>query len=100
MEEEVLVLLLGGIPIAVNVLLGVQGLKVFKFVDSESAPKAAVAIAAVFGLGWLASELFPVVAPYIVKVNQMFLGVMTAGLFYNYIAKPFFDKLGIDLSTP
>jgi len=97
--DDILILLLGGIPIAVNVLLGVQGLKVFGFANGETAPKAAIVIAAFFGVSWLAGEVFPVVAPYIVLVNEMFLGVMTAGLFYEYIAKPFFAKVGIDLGV-
>jgi len=97
--DEVFNLLIGGIPIAVGVFLGVQGLKVYGFVSGESAAKAAIIIAIVLGLGWVSGELFPVAAQYIVLAYQTFLGAMTAGLFYEYIAAPFFEKIGVSLRS-
>ena len=97
--EDFLVLLVGGVPIALGVLLGVQGLKVFGFVDGDSAPKAAIAIAAVLGFLALAGALFPVILPYITIVYLHYIGAMSAGLFYNYIAAPFLEKLGVSVRS-
>ena len=97
--DEFLVLLVGGVPIALGVLLGVQGLKVFKFVDGESAPKAAIAIAAVLGVFSLAGEMFPIILPYAEKVYIHYIGVMSGGLFYSYLAAPFLEKLGVSVRS-
>jgi len=97
--DEVLVLLIAGVPIAVAVFLGVQGLKVYGLVDSNSAPKAAIWIAALFGIAALIGEFYPPALPVVEGVFTTFLGVMTAGLFYEYIAAPFFEKLGVSVSS-
>ena len=86
--EEALILFVGVIPIAVSVLLGVQGLKVFGFVNGDSAPRAAVLLALVFGLGSLGTGVFPDAANYIELGFTYFNGAMVAGLFYEYIAGP------------
>lgn len=97
--DEFLVLLVAGVPIALGVLLGVQGLKVFGFVDGETAPKAAIALAAILGVFALAGSIFPVVLSYVEIVYLHYIGVMTAGLFYNYIAAPFLEKLGVSVRS-
>lgn len=97
--DEFLVLLVGGVPIALGVLLGVQGLKVFGFVDGESAPKAAIAIAAVLGVLALAGAVFSIILPYVEIVYLHYIGVMSAGLFYNYIAAPFLEKMGVSVRS-
>ena len=86
--EEALLLLVGAVPVAVSVLLGVQGLKVFGFVDGDRAPRAAVILALIFGLGALGVSLFPDVANYIELGFTYFNGAMVAGLFYEYIGAP------------
>ena len=97
--DGVLVLLIAGVPIALAVFLGVQGLKVYGFVDATSAPKAAIWIAVVFGAMSLVGQLYPPALPIVELVFTTFLGVMTAGLFYEYIAAPFLEKLGIGMSS-
>jgi hypothetical protein len=97
--EDIMVLLISGVPIAVAVFLVVQGLKVFGFVDGGSAPKAAIGAGAFFGLSWMAGELFPVAKPFIEIGYVTILGSLTAGLFYEYIAAPILEKLGVNLRS-
>lgn len=95
--EDALNLAIAGIPVAVNVFLSVQGLKVFGVVNGNAGQWALVA-GLFFGLGALASALFPDVAGYIALVNQYVVGSLSAGLFYEYLAKPVLGQIGIDLS--
>ena len=101
MEEALkgfLDLVVGGVPLTLSVFLTVQGLKVLNFVTSEQAPKAALAAGGFFGLGYLASVLFPESAELIGTVNQAIVGALSAGLFYEG-AKAVLGRVGIDLGT-
>jgi len=86
--EDVLVLLVGAVPIAVSVLLGVQGLKVFGVINGDTAPRAALILAAIFTVGVIAIDLFPDAARYVELAFTGFNGAMVAGLFYEYLASP------------
>lgn len=97
--DEALNLLIGGLPLALGVLLGVQGLKVYGFVNGDSAARSAIIIGLILGVGWLASALFPEAAPYIDLVYTAFVGSMVAGLFYEYIAAPFLEKFGVNIRS-
>jgi len=97
--EQALGLVLAGIPVAVLVALGVQGLKVFGFVDGTSAPRAAIVLALLFGVGVIAGSVLPEVAEYIDLAFATFAGAMTAGLGYAYVARPLLEKFGIDVSA-
>lgn len=96
--EEALQLAIAGIPIAVNVFLSVQGLKVFG-VERGTPGQWAIVFGFFFGLGALAASLFPDVAQYIYTVNVYIVGSLSAGLFYEYLAKPVLGQIGIDLSS-
>jgi len=97
--DDALILLVGGLPIALGVLLGVQGLKVYGLVSGDTAARAAIIIGFILGVAWLASGLLPAAKPYIDMGYTAFVGSMAAGLFYEYIAAPFLEKFGIDLRS-
>jgi len=97
--ENALNLLVSGLPIALGVFLVVQALKVYGFVDGDSAPKAAIIAGLVFGLSWAAGELYPPCLPFIEIGFVTVCGSLTAGLFYEYIAAPFLEKLGINIRS-
>jgi hypothetical protein len=84
--------------IAIGVFLGVQALKVFGVVK-DNAGKWALGIAGFIGIAAGVAYFVPVAGPVIAIVYGLFLGAVTAGLFYQYLAKPFFEKLGLDVST-
>ena len=86
--EDVLVLLVGAVPVAVSVMLGVQGLKVFGVINGDTAPKAALGLAAIFTVGVISIQLFPEAASYVELAFTGFNGAMVAGLFYEYLASP------------
>ena len=92
---DVPAILLGGVHIAVGVLFTVQGLKVFNFVDGDSAPKAAVISALGFGGLSLVSVLVPSTESIIGLVFATFVGAMAAGLFYEYISAPVLERFGV-----
>ena len=94
MEEAInaaLVYMIGQLPVAFSVLLTVQALKVFDFVGPDkqrvSTPQAAILSGLFFGLGALASSLFPDSADVITQVNTYVVGSLSAGLLYKYILK-------------
>ena len=89
------VLLIASIPILVGVIAGVQAAKVFGFVNSENAGRAALIIALVLGLLAAAQELFPEAKPYIELAYITYLGVVGAGLGYEYALKPAAERLGL-----
>ena len=91
MLDEILVLLIGVVPVGLVVLLTVQGLKIFGVVNDQNVRKAALAIALVFGLAALAGELYEPARVYIELGVQFFVGSMVAGLFYK--AKQFIPDL-------
>ena len=97
--ETALELVLAGIPVAVLVALGVQGLKVFGFVDGTTAPRAAIILALLFGVGVIVGSVLPEVEEYITLGFSTFAGAMTAGLGYAYIARPLLENFGIDVSA-
>ena len=74
-------------------------MKVFKFVDGEDAPKAAIITALVFGILVAVGMLYPPAAPYIELVFGVFVGAMLAGLFYEYIASPILENFGGNISS-
>ena len=94
-------LVVGGIPVATTVAFVVQGAKVLGYVDSETAPKAAIIAAGFFGLGWLATYLFSgadlTVAYVVAGLNQYVIGALEAGLLYE-VAKYGFAKAGININ--
>jgi len=92
-------ILLGGVHIAVGVLFTVQGLKVFKFVDGDNVPKAAILSALGFGGLSLIAALVPSAADIIDLVFATYVGAMAAGLFYEYIAAPILEKFGVAVSS-
>ena len=97
---DALELVVAGLPVAVLVALGVQGLKVFGVVnDAARAGRAALIIALSVGVGVAAGELFPVAQPFIELGLGTFAGAMVAGLGYQYIAKPILESFGIDVSS-
>jgi hypothetical protein len=101
MEEALkgfLDLVVGGVPLTLSVFVTVQSLKVLGFVTSETAPKAAIAAGGFFGLGYLASALFPDAAGIIGTVNQAVVAALSVGLFYEG-AKVLLAKVGINLSS-
>lgn len=98
MLDEALNLAIAGIPVAVNVFLSVQGLKIFGVVNGNAGQWAIIS-GFFFGLGALAASLFPDVAQYIYTVNVYIVGSLSAGLFYEYLAKPVLGQIGIDLSS-
>ncbi len=88
--QNALVYVIGGVPIAVNVVLTVQALKVFDYVGENArvtAPQAAVVSGLFFGLGGLAMTVWPETAAYIVPLNTFIVGALSAGLLYEYILK-------------
>ena len=89
--QEALVYVIGGLPIALNVVLTVQAAKVFGFVGGNKsrldAPQFAVISGLFFGLGGLAAALFPAQAVIIDTVNRFVVGSLSAGLLYEYILK-------------
>lgn len=93
MEEAIqnaLVYVIGGVPIAVNVVLTVQALKVFKYVGEEgrvTAPQAAILSGLFFGLSGLAMTVWPDVSAYVVPLNIFVVGSLSSGLLYEYILK-------------
>jgi len=94
MEEAIqnaLVYVIGGVPIAVNVVLTVQSLKVFKYVGGNNgrmtAPQAAILSGLFYGLSGLAMTVWPDTARYIVPLNIFVVGSLSAGLLYEYILK-------------
>ena len=98
--EDALNLVLAGIPVAVLVALGVQGLKVFGIVKTAAvAGRAAILLALIFGVAFAAGELFEEALPYIELAFITFAGAMVAGLGYQYVAKPILEKFGIDVSS-
>ena len=98
--EDALSLVIAGIPVAVGVALGVQGLKVFGFVkDAAAAGKAAILLALIFGVRAAAGVLFPEALAYIELAFATFAGAMVAGLGYQYVAKPVLEKFGIAVSS-
>ena len=92
-------LLVGGIPIAVGVFLVVQALKVFGFVNGDSAGKAAIITALVFGAFAAVGLVYPPALQYVELGFQVFVGAMVAGLFYEYIAKPILEGFGGNISA-
>jgi len=84
--------------IAIGVFLSVQALKVFSVIK-DNAGKWALGIAGGIGIAAGVAYFVPAAAPVIAIVYGLFLGAMLAGLFYQYLAKPFFEKLGLDVST-
>ena len=92
-------LVVGGLQAGAFILLAVQALKVYKFVSGESAPQAAMFVA--LGLGVLAAveEIFPETAPYVALSLRVFAGAMSAGLGYEYLAKPVLGFVGINVSS-
>ena len=98
--EGVLTYLVGQIPVALNVMLTVQGFKVFGITSERLTPgRVALGAGLFFGLGGLASALYPEHAETIAIVNTYFVGSMSAGLFYRYLVAPVFDKLGWSVSN-
>ncbi len=86
--------------IAALVFVSVQGLKVFKFAESDDqVAKAAIIVALVGGIGLAVGELYPPVASYIGLFFTFFIGAMVAGLGYKYLVGPFFEKFGLDMSV-
>jgi len=86
--------------IAALVFVSVQGLKVFKFVESDDqVAKAAIIVALIAGIGLAAGELYAPIAPFIGLFFVFFIGAMVAGLGYKYLVGPFFEKFGIDMSV-
>ena len=85
--------------VAALVIVSVQGLKVFKFVEGDAVAKAAVIIALVGGVGLAAGELFVPAAPFIAMFFTLFISVMVAGLGYKYIVGPLFEKFGLPASS-
>jgi hypothetical protein len=98
--EEALTLVLAGIPVAVLVALGVQGLKVFGVIsDAIRAGRAAILLALAFGVLFAVAEMLPDAAVYINLAISTFAGAMVAGLGYQYVAKPILEKFGINVSS-
>ena len=85
--------------VAALVIVSVQGLKVFKFVEGDAVAKAAVIIALIGGAGLAAGELFAPAAPFIAMFFTLFISVMVAGLGYKYIVGPLFEKFGLPASS-
>lgn len=96
--EEFLNVLVAGIPLALLVGLGVQGLKAFGV--SNNLPRYAILFGAFFALGSLAVELFPVAEPYVGAVIRWYTAALGSGLGYAYFVKPLFEKLGWTKSLP
>lgn len=92
-------LLIGGLPVAALVLLTVQALKVFGFVSGETAPRAAILTALVFGAASAVARLVPTAAEYIVLFAEVFAGALVAGLGYEYVANPLLERFGINVSA-
>ena len=95
-------LAIGGVPIALSVAFVVQGAKVLGFVSAETAPKAAIAAAGFFGLGWLATYLFSgadLTVGYVVSgINQYVVGALEAGMLYEAF-KFGLGKVGVNLGS-
>ena len=91
-------LVIGALPITVSVFLTVMGLKVFGFVTSKTAPKAAVVSGLFFGLGYLVSSFWPETAKTIETINTYLVGALSAGLFYEG-AKVFLGRFGVNLAA-
>lgn len=93
MEEAIqnaLVYVIGGVPIAVNVVLTVQALKVFGYVGKDkraTAPQAAILSSLFFGLSGLVMTIWPDTAEYVVPLNIFVVGSLSSGLLYQYILK-------------
>lgn len=85
-------------PIALQVFLTVQGLKVFGVVD-ENAGKWGIVAGLFFGLGALVSSLFPGATNVVGIINTYVVGALSAGLFYEYLAKPVLDQFGVHLGS-
>lgn len=96
---DIPVILIAGYHIAVGVLLTVQGLKVFGFVDGDNAARAAVVSGFAFGGLSLVSQLVPDAEPYVNAIFSVYLGSLGAGLFYEYIAAPVLERFGVAISS-
>jgi hypothetical protein len=84
--------------VAILVFLSVQGLKVYALVK-ENEGKVALGTALGFGILFAAKNLYAPIAPYVDLGVIFYAGAMAAGLFYRYIAKPVFEKLGWPMSN-
>ena len=74
---EVVDLLVGGIPVAVFVIVVVQALKWSNLLRTENETRIAVVIASVIGAGvWAAMTLFPEIGPV---VQVLFTAIVGAG---------------------
>lgn len=85
-------------PIALQVFLTVQGLKVFGVVDGD-AGKWGIVAGLFFGLGGLVTSLFPGTANVVWIINTYVVGALSAGLFYKYAAKPVLGQFGVHLGS-
>lgn len=80
--------------LAIGVFLIVQALKVYGVVkDAVWAGRAALIAGFVLGLLAVGVVAFPQYAELIVVGYVIFLGTASAGLFYEYLAKPILTKL-------
>ena len=86
--------------IAALVFVSVQGLKVFKVVETEAGiAKAAFVTALVAGSGLAVGELYAPAAPFIALFFSFYIGSLVAALGYRYLVGPFFEKFGVPMST-
>jgi len=96
MEGFVPELMLGAVSVIVATVVIVESLKRLDFVSDKSAvnaQKAAVLVGFGLGLVWLATQLFPVAASYIVVAVLGLIGGLNAGLAYDLAGRAFFARL-------
>ncbi len=87
-EYEAVDLLVGGIPVAVFVIVVIQALKWSKLLRTENETRIAVVIASVIGAGvWAAVTLFPEIGPYAQVLFTAIVGAGFATLAYRGIKK-------------
>lgn len=87
-EFETVDLLIGGIPVAVFVIVVIQALKWSNLLRTENETRIAVVIVSISGAGvWAAVTLFPEIGPYAQVFFTAIVGAGFATLAYQGISK-------------
>ena len=92
MEGLIPELALGTVSVIAAVIVIVESLKSLGFASDDgpiTPPRAAVGTGLALGAVWVASELFPVAAPYIFVATAGVTGGLVAGLVYDVAGEAF-----------
>lgn len=87
-DFEAVDLFIGGIPVAVFVIVVIQALKWSGLLRTENETRIAVVVTSVVGAGvWAAQTLFPQIGPYVQVIFTAIVGAGFATLGYQGIKK-------------